>query len=163
MQSRFGSAWQVEDSCRKFVPGAYGLSKSNSNDTNRTIVATLLSKNNFLYKDVTNHKGYLLTQVLPDIINDMWFNHKQDDGITFTSNFGNDSAGILIEMIALVCTIENCIDEYQADIFKEIAFSGSAYKSRYLTHVGYFEDLPLKTKQNPVIPQLHQHLLRLTW
>ncbi|KAH9959202.1 hypothetical protein BC827DRAFT_1135032 [Russula dissimulans] len=92
----------------------------------------------------------------------MWFNHKQDDGVTFTSNFGNDGAGILIETIPLVCTvIENCINEYQVGTFKEITFSGSAYKSRYLAHVGYFEDLTLKTKQNSVIPRLRQHLLRL--
>ncbi|KAH9958802.1 hypothetical protein BC827DRAFT_1302697 [Russula dissimulans] len=132
---------KLKTAARKFVLGAYGLSKSNSDDTNCTIAATLLSKNNFLYKDITTHEGYLLTQVLPDIINDMWFNHKQDDGVTFTSNFGNDGTGIPIKMIALVCmVIKNCINEYQAGAYKEIAFSGSSYKSRYLVHVGYFED-----------------------
>jgi Domain of unknown function (DUF6532) len=35
----------------------------------------------------------------------MWFNHKQDDGVTFTSNFGNDGTGIPIKMIALVCMV----------------------------------------------------------
>jgi len=108
----------------------------------------------------------------------MWFNHKQDDGIAFSRNFGVDGEGIPIETIALVCTvvsllisssldltsfgqIENCIDEYQIGEHKETAFTGSSYKSRYIARVAYLQDVAKKTEQNSIIPRFRQRLLKL--
>ncbi|KAH9955206.1 hypothetical protein BGW80DRAFT_1189143 [Lactifluus volemus] len=144
------------------VPNAYGLSKLNEDEVNRKTIASLLTKNSYLYRDVTTREGCLLTQVIPDIINLMWFKNKKDDGVVFWKYFGTTGDGLPLETLALVCVaIENCLDEYQGGAFKEISFTRSAYKARYVARLTYLQDFATRTKETAIIPRLCQHLLKV--
>ncbi|KAH9953062.1 hypothetical protein BGW80DRAFT_1193224, partial [Lactifluus volemus] len=153
---------RVKSTARCIVPIAYRLSKLNEDDANRQIVVNLLTKNSYLYRDVATREGCLLTPIVPDIINSMWFKDKEDDGVVFSNYFGSEGEAIPLQTVALVCTaIENCLDEYHGGAFKDIVFTRSAYRARYATCLRYLEDFATKTKEAAIIPRLCQRLLKL--
>ncbi|KAH9963485.1 hypothetical protein BGW80DRAFT_1179878 [Lactifluus volemus] len=147
---------------RSIVSNVYGVSKLNEDGDNREAIRNLLTRGNFLYRDFEKRTGYLLTPAISDIVNKMWFEDKEDDGIVFSKCFTSDGGGIPPQTIALVCTvIENCLDEYQGGAFSEIPFTRSMYRARYEARLEYFEDFSKKTRQASIIPRLCQRILKL--
>jgi hypothetical protein len=116
---------------RSIVSNVYGVSKLNEDGDNREAIRNLLTRGNFLYRvrdtsesliychthslipggsqDFEKRTGYLLTPAISDIVNKMWFEDKEDDGIVFSKCFTSDGGGIPPQTIALVCTVVSLV------------------------------------------------------
>ncbi|KAH9952243.1 hypothetical protein BGW80DRAFT_1127825, partial [Lactifluus volemus] len=111
-------------------------------------------------QDFEKRTGYLLTPAISDIVNKMWFEDKEDDGIVFSKCFTSDGGGIPPQTIALVCTVVSLVHS-NLGAFSEIPFTRSMYRARYEARLEYFEDFSKKTRQASIIPRLCQRILKL--
>ena len=105
------------------------------------------------HEDHTQRRGLYRNPLLQKIINVMWFQNRQDEGVVYNKYFHPMKA----ETIALVLTVVSaffiiifsvlkyskvdcCIDEWMTGIRTECAFTTAAYRDTYNEHLRCLKD-----------------------
>ncbi|VDC04401.1 unnamed protein product [Peniophora sp. CBMAI 1063] len=145
--SRSNARLDIKDAAREVVPRTFNISlssKKSAKKANQKLVAGLLCKNAFMYKDPEARTGIGEVKVVQDVINASWFAGPRDRGNTNGDLFDPISPNAIAFILSM---IEYCLEEYQTGIYvKSPDFTEKQYKPRY---VEILKDITAATNSNP--------------
>ncbi|EJD42910.1 hypothetical protein AURDEDRAFT_168154 [Auricularia subglabra TFB-10046 SS5] len=96
----------------------------------------LIVRDAFVYEDTAKREGLYHAPLIIDILINVWFVNRNDEGPAFAELFNPEEKGIKLETIALVlAAIRNCLDEWSTGELVEIPFSDRGYRKWYLHHL----------------------------
>ncbi|KAJ6559536.1 hypothetical protein B0H19DRAFT_874276, partial [Mycena capillaripes] len=98
---------------------------------NRKKAEDLKEGNSFVYEDPVAKTGLYQTFLIQLIANLIFFANKHDEGIKYFAYFNT----FPVSAIALILTIECCIDEWLTGVRVAIEFSEADYRSVYNNHL----------------------------
>ncbi|KIJ52823.1 hypothetical protein M422DRAFT_43124 [Sphaerobolus stellatus SS14] len=136
--------------------GFDGRGSKKAEQKNRHLAALLKSDNRIIFKDFKGRQGPpYRTPILQEIINEMWFSHAYDEGVTFT----NDFKPIPLQTIALVLTVvEHLVDCWGSGHYiSATQLQAQVYEDYYQNHMKSLEKLDKHSTE------AFETLLRMRW
>ncbi|KAH7908430.1 hypothetical protein BJ138DRAFT_1068811, partial [Hygrophoropsis aurantiaca] len=123
---------------------------------NRKLVAELKQDNAFIYRErgdsLDEHKGIYGSKAIQQVINEILYKNKHDEGITWASEFycPFPNVGLALVLTAIEC----CIDEWAHGTRNKVAFTEEEYKSVFEAHLQSLQDLEEHSKEYDLVPKL---------
>ncbi|KAJ7063850.1 hypothetical protein C8F01DRAFT_36426 [Mycena amicta] len=81
----------------------------------------------------------------------MWFNNRRDEGATYPELFG---PVLPRPTMALILTIECCIDEWLSGVRTDVAFTTTDYASVYRNHIESMAAFEAGTAPRPILESI---------
>ncbi|GLB45402.1 hypothetical protein LshimejAT787_2200650 [Lyophyllum shimeji] len=143
---------ELKTKARPLVEAFYGFESGQNRKiiaSNRETAEWLKEHSRFVYKiaddDINKCVGLYQSKLIQKIVNAMWFQDKQDEGVLFVDEF----RPFPISALALVLTvIECCLDEWMTGIKTSIEFSAKLYGDVYASHKKHINDFKAYTVKN---------------
>ncbi|KAJ6629715.1 hypothetical protein B0H10DRAFT_1294103 [Mycena sp. CBHHK59/15] len=136
MIKRYGSHARgtLKDKIRPLIAPTYHFKVGDSSKAlkaNQKLWKALLADSAFHYEDMAELMGYAGNPIIIESICVLWFKTKVGRGIIYLQFF----SPIVLVTLALIFTIEFCIEEYSTGRFQQGTFDEAFNKDRYETHL----------------------------
>ncbi|GLB39847.1 hypothetical protein LshimejAT787_0705000 [Lyophyllum shimeji] len=152
---------ELKTKARPLVEAFFGFESGQNRKIiakNRERAEWLKEHSRFVYKnaddDIARCTGLYQNKLIQKVVNAMWFQDKQDEGVLFVDDF----RPFPIPALALVLSvIECCLDEWMTGIRTSIDFSSKLYGDIYAghqLHIEEFKDYATKNKARDLLESI---------
>ncbi|KAF8152478.1 hypothetical protein B0H34DRAFT_118546 [Crassisporium funariophilum] len=152
---------ELKTKARPLVEAFFGFESGQNRKIitkNRATAEWLKEHSRFIYKkaddDIEKCTGLYQNKLIQKVVNAMWFQDKQDEGVVFVDMF----QPFPIQALGLVLSvIECCLDEWMTGIKTSIDFSSKLYGDIYaahLRHIKEFQDYTTKNKAGDLLDSI---------